>query len=182
MIEFDGDTSDFDNFGDYVEHNLRPAIEAEVNACMQDGAARARAASFKDKSGETRDSIEGGVGGSLAGGPQQAEFLEGGATGDQAIEGYIRANSEAALFLEAGTQAHEILPRDRRTKGQEGARTKKGRRMLRFDVGGGSVFARKVQHPGTKPTHFISESMSEDEFGRRIEATFERVLDARRPT
>jgi hypothetical protein len=182
VIEFDGDTSDFDNFGEYVERNLRPAIEAEVNACMQDGANRARAAPFNDVSGDTRKSIRGGVGGSLAGGPTQGEFLEGSAIGEQAIEGYIMANSDAALFLEVGTQSHEIVPRDRRTKGQAGARTRRGSRRLHFTIGGNDVFARRVQHPGTKPLNFIHESMSEDEFSNRIEKTFERVLDGRRPT
>ena len=180
--EWDGDTSDFDDFDNYVESALRPALEAETLACMKDGAARAKQAPFQDQSGDTRRSIEGGVGGSLAGGPVEAEFLEGNATGAKAIEGYIRAESEGAGFLEHGTKPHVIEPKARRTKGQAGAKTRRGRRMLRFEVGGEEVFARRVQHPGTSALKFIETSMTEDEFAIRIERTFERVLDARRPS
>jgi len=180
--EWDGDTSDFDDFDSYVESALRPAIEAEVLACMKDGAARAKQAPFKDQSGDTRRSIEGGIGGSLAGGPVEAEFLEGSATGAKSVEGYIRADSDAAGFLEHGTKAHIIEPKARRTKGQAGAKTRRDRRMLRFEVGGEEVFARRVQHPGTRELNFIEKSMTEDEFGKRIELVFERVLDARRPS
>ena len=46
-----------------------------------------------------------------------------------------------ALWQDAGTRAHEILPRNVR--------------MLRFKVNGATVFRRRVYHPGTKAVHFM---------------------------
>jgi hypothetical protein len=47
----------------------------------------------------------------------------------------------AAIFLENGTKPHEISARS-------GG-------MLRFFANGQAVFRRRVQHPGTKATHFM---------------------------
>lgn len=52
-------------------------------------------------------------------------------------------NPDLIWMLEKGTSAHEIFP-------------KPGTRVLAFEVGGKTVFARHVFHPGTKPYGFIS--------------------------
>jgi hypothetical protein len=149
-------------FESYIDRTLMPAIEAETLAAMKDAEARAKQAPFKDGTGDTRRSIEGGLAGPRA---------------QDTVEGFIRADSVGAGFLESGTAAHVIEPRKSRSRDQAGASTRRGQRALRFEVGGDVVFARRVQHPGTSPVHFITEAMTEDEFGRRINATVERVLD-----
>jgi hypothetical protein len=71
----------------------------------------------------------------------------------------------ASHFLEWGTKAHVISP-------------KKGK-MLRFAVAGNMVFARKVQHPGTRPRPFMRDAR---EVGARAlyEFTVSRIKDALR--
>ena len=49
-----------------------------------------------------------------------------------------------AIFLEKGTKAHDIRPRNKK--------------YLRFWAGGGWVFSKGVKHPGTKPTRFLSRA------------------------
>lgn len=58
-------------------------------------------------------------------------------------EGEIRAGG-AAVFLEAGTRAHTIEPRNGK--------------VLRFMVAGSYVFARKVNHPGTAARPFMKNA------------------------
>lgn len=53
-----------------------------------------------------------------------------------------------ALIIEKGSEPHVITPR--RTGG-----------MLRFTVGGRTVYARKVNHPGTRPMGILTESLAE---------------------
>jgi len=49
-----------------------------------------------------------------------------------------------AMFVEYGTRPHEIRPVNARA--------------LRFEMGGGTVFATLVRHPGTRPQPFIRET------------------------
>lgn len=49
------------------------------------------------------------------------------------------------VYVDRGTKPHVILPRNAR--------------VLRFEVGGDTVFARRVNHPGTKATHWISRAV-----------------------
>jgi hypothetical protein len=51
---------------------------------------------------------------------------------------------KTARFLEHGTRPHRIQPRRAR--------------VLRFSVGGHTIFRRSVRHPGTKPTRFLSQA------------------------
>ena len=52
---------------------------------------------------------------------------------------------EYAVFVERGTRPHIIRP--------------KRARALRFEVGGETVFAKKVEHPGTKPRPFFERAL-----------------------
>jgi hypothetical protein len=60
---------------------------------------------------------------------------------------FVSAGGRAApygLFVEAGTRAHPIVARNAR--------------VLRFVQNGEVRYARRVQHPGTKPTHFMRDT------------------------
>jgi HK97 gp10 family phage protein len=52
---------------------------------------------------------------------------------------------EYAVFVERGTRPHIIRP--------------KRARALRFEVGGETVFAKKVMHPGTEPQPFFQRAL-----------------------
>ena len=80
----------------------------------------------------------------------------GGFTGR--VVGDLRAKPHM-LYQEMGTRPHPIRPRRFR--------------VLRFLVNGESVFARRVQHPGTKPQHFFSRGLRAAAPGvRRILAAY----------
>jgi hypothetical protein len=72
------------------------------------------------------------------------DTIEGGSSG---LRGYVEA-AGAARFLEDGTRPHVILPRRRH--------------FLRFWVNGeGPIFARRVNHPGTRATLFLRAAATE---------------------
>lgn len=52
-----------------------------------------------------------------------------------------------ATYVNDGTRPHVIRPRNAQ--------------VLRFRVGGRIVFARKVDHPGTKPNPFLDRALEE---------------------
>lgn len=56
----------------------------------------------------------------------------------------LEATAPYAGYVEHGTKPHIITPRN-------GS-------FLRFVVGGKVVYARRVRHPGTKPTHFMRDT------------------------
>lgn len=56
----------------------------------------------------------------------------------------VSATAPYAAFVHQGTRPHVILPRRRQ--------------FLRFQVGGTFVFARRVQHPGTRPRPFLMDA------------------------
>jgi hypothetical protein len=62
------------------------------------------------------------------------------------FRGVINVRHPAALFVTLGTRPHRIVPR--RPGG-----------VLRFTVGGRVVYARYVNHPGTKPNDFLRQSL-----------------------
>jgi ribosomal protein L5 len=69
--------------------------------------------------------------------------------GDKAT---IRARAPYAGFVISGTPPHIIRAKDK---------------PLRFQIGGRVVFARSVNHPGTKPNDFFSRALQAEQ--RRIE-------------
>lgn len=58
----------------------------------------------------------------------------------------VRADAPHSAVLEGGSSPHTIRPA--RTGG-----------VLRFRVGGRVVFARKVEHPGTRPYHILRDGV-----------------------
>ena len=149
MIEYESDGDTWDDLEQLAERTLPAAIEDEIVQLMNEGAQRAKAAPFLDDTGETRQSIQGGI----------FSQPEG---GEKSWIGFIRAESVAAGFLEYGTKPHEIRP--------------KNARRLAFQGPAGIVFATKVNHPGTRALQFISGALTEDEFVTRISRRFEKVM------
>ena len=62
------------------------------------------------------------------------------------FQGVISVNHPAALWVTGGTRPHRIQPR--RPGG-----------VLRFTAGGQVVYARYVNHPGSKANRFLQESL-----------------------
>lgn len=58
-----------------------------------------------------------------------------------------------ASYMREGTRPHEIQPRRKK--------------VLRFIIDGVVIFARRVQHPGTKPNNWYDQAL--DEFPRMIQ-------------
>lgn len=99
---------------------------------------------------------------------------------DSGTFGHLDNLAHYAANVEDGTSAHVILPRDfstapprsrvtgRRSPADPGA----GRgTALRFQVGGKTVFARKVKHPGTKSMPFMMPA------AKHAEAVIERETE-----
>ena len=59
--------------------------------------------------------------------------------------GIVMCDHPATSFVIYGTAPHEIRPR-----------TKK---VLKFETKGGTVYARVVHHPGTKPNNFLMRAL-----------------------
>lgn len=62
-------------------------------------------------------------------------------TGPRTVHGSVDATADYALYVHEGTRAHVIRP----VKAQ----------ALRFQIGGRTVFAKLVRHPGTKARPFL---------------------------
>ncbi|GAS98799.1 Gp22 [Mycolicibacterium canariasense] len=61
--------------------------------------------------------------------------------GPRTVTGSVHATADYALYVHEGTRPHVIRPRNAA--------------VLRFEVGGRTVFARLVRHPGTKARPFL---------------------------
>lgn len=81
--------------------------------------------------------------------------------GKQGMEATIQATAAHGIFIEEGTKAHIIKP--------------KNKKALAFSSGNKMVFAKKVKHPGTKAKPFMAPAFNKNapEFLERLE----RVLD-----
>ena len=64
-----------------------------------------------------------------------------------AARGVVYANEKYGEFVEFGTSPHVIVP--------------KSKKMLAFKVNGQMVFARRVNHPGSKPYPFMEPAFRE---------------------
>lgn len=117
---------------------LLPALERNLrmaaSTAASEGAAIARkTTTFKDRSSLLRGSIEpDGPDGTFAGGDLYA---------------VVAAGAPYASYVEEGTPPHRIKP--------------KHRTALRWPVEGGFMFARVVDHPGTKATNFLADAAAD---------------------
>lgn len=118
---------------------------------------------WRDRTYTTRDSIDGGVRDTGKG-----------------SSGYIKAG-RIAMMLNDGTRPHRIMPKlGARFVGpaQEGQGRRSrggGRNFLKFQVGGQTVFAREVRHPGTRPYRFLEDA--QDYAGEEIDRAVGAMLD-----
>lgn len=140
-----------------VTRTVERGVQDGVRRGVIEGADEARARHvYQDRTGALTRSIRSGI----------ETTAPGGAVG------FIEATQPYASFVEKGTRPHVILPRDyhwgagryagapaSRTSGKrvKGAIMGVGRgSVLRwYDMGGKAIFARKVNHPGSKPMPFI---------------------------
>jgi len=63
------------------------------------------------------------------------------------ITGYVISNHPATIYVVSGTRPHVIRP----VRAQ----------ALRFQVGGRTVFAKIVYHPGTRANNFLLDALRE---------------------
>lgn len=121
--------------------------DSVTNACNE-GAQEARDThQYKDRSGDLTASIG-------------SKLL---ASGHDVALGEMTAKAPYASHVEGGTEPHVILPKN----GQ----------FLKFVVNGRTVFARKVNHPGTKPHPFMGQAYLKAErvLRRDLEVGVQRV-------
>lgn len=64
------------------------------------------------------------------------------------FQGVIRVNHAAAIFVTGGTRPHIIRPKQNRPNAH-----------LKFTVGGQIVYAKIVNHPGSKPNTFLKDAL-----------------------
>lgn len=138
---------------------LQRAVTHTVTVTTQKARSEHR---WQDRTGGTRASIEGEVSD----------------TGNGA-KGTIGAGENAAR-LNAGTPPHVIEAHERKAAGGRDAsgRFQKGTTRpgaLRFQVGGQTVFARRVNHPGTSPDPFLDAAA--DAAGEELALAVEHAID-----
>lgn len=77
---------------------------------------------------------------------------------------FVKASTPYARFVEEGTKPHPIEARRKSA--------------LRFVQAGTLRFAKRVQHPGTKPTHFMAKAqeLGERELLRMLEEAVKRAV------
>ena len=68
-------------------------------------------------------------------------------TSGRGVSGVMTLRHPAAGYVIHGTRPHVIVPR-------------RGR-ALRFQAGGRTVFAARVNHPGNRPNNFLAEAVSQ---------------------
>ncbi len=175
MFDLDMDASQLADFTVQAADVLGQELEAGLAEAMAEAADRARAANFKDGSGDLRRSIRGDI---------QGKFTDG------TLEGFCLADAEHALFVEVDTKAHIIAAKgvvvgtnaNGRSVGTNGKiiskRDQKSAGRLAFEGNDGAMhFPRKVHHPGTKGTHFIGASMTEEEVNARMDDRTQAAID-----
>lgn len=131
-----------------ADRAVSDALRDGVRDGVSEGAAEARTThKYKDQSGALTASINGRVLVSTPG----------------AALGEIRASKGYASEVENGTPPHVIVP--------------KRAKALRFNIGGRTVFATKVNHPGTQPRPFMAQAYQKAErvLQARIEQGIERA-------
>jgi hypothetical protein len=132
-----------------VDHQLADARRESVARAVTAGAEEARRNHrFQSRTGATVAGIQGYV--AVA---TEAEVV-----------GVLESTEETSVFLNDGTQPHEIVP--------------KSAKVLRFETNGKVVFAARAQHPGTAPDPFFDHGVerAEEVFAEELEAALDRIL------
>lgn len=140
MSGFDEFEADVRTMAAEADDELEKTCRHAVSAAVK--AAKATALStkkYQDRTGDLTKSIHGHIT----------------ASGKTWATGVFEATSEHAVFVDEGTKPHVIRP-------------KAGKYLAFPGKSGGTVFAREVNHPGTKPDGF---------FERGVDAAV-KVLDA----
>lgn len=145
---------------DQMDEDIGRAIDAEMARSMERVADKARASdAFVDRTGALRKSIHAGIEGSWRSGN---------------LVGFVLVDAEHASHLEEGTRPHIIEPKasegplQGKRQGPKTRGQKLGGRVLAFPASGRTVFARRVNHPGTRPTHFLREAVDQSAIAERI--------------
>lgn len=151
-------TLDLSGFREQVQQTrrlIKLSVDRGVGRAAAEGAIEARSSGrFKNRSGELRRNIK-------------ARFLK---SDGNSVEWELISLMPYSRFVQEGTPPHEIRPKAAHglkgplQKGQTRRATGKGPhehivgrgRALRWVVGGRSVFARVVHHPGTQPDPFMT--------------------------
>lgn len=128
-----------------LARTLERAVEAGIGAGVSTAKSTKR---YKDHSGS--DGLTASIGGKVT----SASHL--------AATGVFEASANHASYVDEGTSAHVIRPRNKT--------------RLRFDVNGQTVFAREVQHPGTKADGFFERGTEAVE--KAMNAAADNGLDA----
>lgn len=135
---------------------LARAVEREAAVIFKEGADRARrTSSFQDKTGATRRAVRSGTVGNFS---------------SDDFEAYVLCDSPVAAFLDGGTRRHTIEPRNKKILRWEVQGVRARGAGGRFVKGGSThvIWARRVNHPGTKATKFITGSIDLREATQRL--------------
>ena len=81
--------------------------------------------------------------------------------------GVLKATADYAKFVHDGTKPHVIRPKT------EGG-------VLAFMIGGRTVFAKKVNHPGTKANPFLQKGVDKTDLGAEFENGMQDYFSSRR--
>lgn len=86
-------------------------------------------------------------------------------SGERGAEGELVSLSPHSGFVNDGTPAHAIYPKDKKA--------------LAFEAGGTKVFASVVHHPGTAPDPFFERGIAkaEEVLVREVEATMDKITN-----
>jgi hypothetical protein len=132
-----------------ADRAISDALRDGVRDAVTEGAAEARSThKYKDQTGALTASISGRVLVSTPG----------------AALGEMRASKGYASHVEGGTDPHVIEP-------------KRGK-ALKFTIGGRTVFATRVNHPGTRPHPFMAQAYHKAE--RVLRASAEKGIERAR--
>lgn len=166
MKEFTEILADAREFDRKLVGNIRRAVGSTTTVVTQKARNEHR---WKDVTFETRKSISGEV----------VDFSDG-------AEGTITAG-ENAVRLNDGTPAHEIRPKigegfkgptRRGQSRRDAADIGTNRSALRFTVGGRTVFAKVVHHPGTSPDPFLdaAESAADQDLAASVSEAIDKAI------
>lgn len=162
------DLTDWEGPLDDLEGQLAEVVDSSLLESMTEAADRVR---HSDKYEHHTHAYENSVEG----------VLEGSFSSGQLV-GVVRATAPHAAFLEHGTKAHTIEPKATSGPVQQRVKSRKSRaqmgshRSLAFEAGGGMVFRKKVEHPGTDALHLVEESITEQEVDARMQDAVHRHL------